>query len=276
MKLSDERRRAVSTLADRDADGLPDTAEDALLATYAPRPLLAADDACLPASVRWVRGRMSRLFGGHRLLGTLVGASLPDAARAGSGHRGDWTVYGHAYPRADGGVELQYWFYFPFNDGPLFFDHDSDWEHVSVELAADGTPRFFALAAHDDNAPGRRVPWEAVPRDGTHPRYLVAAGTHAAYLTAGDAPFWERLPVCSQGGCEGREWRPGAPADEGGSPLVNVGEMDRPLGLADEERGFFDYAGVWGPVVPAFAASSPWGPPLQRGFCVDARPGSCR
>jgi hypothetical protein len=266
----------VPTDTDRDADGLPDATEEALLATYAPRPLLALDEPCLPANVGWIRARMSGLFGRHRLLGALVGATIPTALRAGSRHPGDWTVYGHAYPRADGGVELQYWFYFPFNDGPLVFDHDSDWEHASVELAADGMPRFLALAAHDDNAPGRRVPWAAVPREDTHPRFLIAAGTHAAYLSAADAPFWERLPGCRDGVCDGLEWRPGAPATKGGSPLVNVGEVDRPLGLADDEQGFFDYPGTWGPVVPLFASASPWGPPLQRGFCVDARPGACR
>jgi hypothetical protein len=266
----------VATEADRDADGLADAVENSLLRTYAPRPLMAPDETCLPASIGWVRHRMSHLFGAHRLLGALVGVELPEGVREGSDRPDEWTVYGHAYPRSDGGVELQYWFYYPYNDGPLVFDHDSDWEHVSVELGADGRPRFFALAAHDDNAPGRRVPWGEVPRDGTHPRFLIAAGTHAAYLSAPDAPFWERLPGCGGGRCEGREWRPGASPGEGGSHLVNVGEVEHPLGLSDDERSFFDYAGVWGPVVPALASSSPWGPPLQRGFCVDARAGSCR
>ncbi len=276
LTVSDDRRRAVAVAADRDADGLPDAAEEALLRAYAPHPQLSADEGSLPASVGWVRRRAGQLFGSHRLLGAIVGAALPSSLRKGSDRPGDWTVYGHAYPRADGGVELQYWFYFPYNDGPLVFDHDSDWEHVSVELGPDGTPVCFALAAHNDNAPGRRVPWDAVPRDGNHPRYLVAAGTHAAYLSVAEAPFWDRLPRCREGSCDVREWRPGAPPDEGGSPLVNVGEFDRLLGLSDDERSFFEYAGVWGPVVPAFASSSPWGPPLQRGFCVDARPGSCR
>ena len=84
MTPSDDRRRAVPEAADRDADGLPDAAEEALLSTYAPRPLLSVDEFCLPASIGWVRRRAGHLFGSHRLLGAIVGAALYEKVKAAS------------------------------------------------------------------------------------------------------------------------------------------------------------------------------------------------
>lgn len=270
--------------ADLDEDGLADAEEDALLARFAPRPLLAPDDPSLPANVGWIRARTALSASGPTFMGAVVAPGpFTHDTRRGSRDPADWTVYGHAYARADGGVELQYWFYFPYNEGPLFFDHESDWEHVSVELGPDRLPRDLALAAHNHNAPGRRVAWKDVARTGNHPFFLVAAGTHAAYLEADGAPFWERFAVCPRqpdgtpdpGRCQALVWRPGEPLSEGGSPLVNVGERGhvRP----DVNDAFFmTYAGFWGAAVPVFGSAAPYGPPYQRGFCVDARAGTCR
>jgi hypothetical protein len=263
-------RAAVTTL-DRDGDGLADVLEDALLETYAPDALLAPDEVARPASLSWIRGRSTVSRVTLEYMGALLAAPVPDEARRGSGDPADWTVYGHAYPRADGGVELQYWFYYPFNDGPLFFDHDGDWEHVSVELGADLTPRWFAAAAHNENAPGHRLAWEAVERDGSHPRFYVGRGTHAAYARRGDAPFWEGLAEPA----EAVVWRPGRTNLSGSSALVNVVERGRARLPSQDEAAFFDYQGIWGAAVRLWGGAAPYGPPYQRGFCVDAAQGSC-
>ncbi len=276
-------RSSVVRPGDTDGDGLADAEEDALLRRYAPRALLSADDPAYPASIRWVRERTALAPTGRDFLGVVIPArAFPASVRRGSRDPRDWTVYGHAYPRSDGGVELQYWFYYAFNKAAFVFDHESDWEHVSVELDARRRPIDFALAAHHDNSPGRRVPWAQVPKEGDHPWFCIASGTHAAYLFGRDAPFWEKVVDCPRradgtpilAGCPVRVIRSGEPLSEGGSPLVNVGERGRPR--ADGEAAFFrSYQGLWGSAVPFVGTAAPYGPPFQRSFCVDAKAGSC-
>ena len=268
------------TAEDRDGDGLVDAREDVLLARFAPHALLSPTESARPASIAWVRGRTELADSGRRqLLGASVAAPFDEKTRAGSKDPADWTVYGHAYPRADGGVELQYWMFFAYNDGPFLFDHDSDWEHVSVSLDSEGRPQAFWLAAHDLNAPGRRLSWAEVSLDGNHPRFFVAAGTHAAYPSAEVAPFWERLAECG----------PLPPGDAAlpksfvaelwaageRSPLVNVGERGRPRRVGADDDFFLNYRGLYGAAVLPAGVASPYGPPFQRGFCIHAREGSC-
>lgn len=264
-----EQPGGVVTAADRDGDGIDDGLERALLERHAPIAVLSDEESAWPSSVAWVRDRVPLVSSGPTFRGTVIAAAaFAGEVRQGSERTADWTVYGHAYRRRDGGIELQYWFYYPFNDGHLFFDHESDWEHVSVELDASGRPSAFAAAAHHDNAPGSRTAWAEVSREGERPLFFVATGTHAAYAQRDDAPFWERMPA------EGRErrWRVG----ENGSRLVNVGERGRPLGGRTEEAFFVEYPGLWGAAVPVFGSSAPMGPPFQRAFCVDSRADSCR
>lgn len=268
---------------DRDGDGLDDALEDRLLARFSPVALLSPDDPSRPASIEWIRARADLSLGGPTLMGTLVPPRrFDDETRRGSADPGDWTMYGHAYPSRDGGIVLQYWLYFPFNDGPLVFDHESDWEHVSVELDADENPRFFVLARHENNAPGVRVPWDEVPReDGDHPVFVVARGSHAAYLEASEAPFWEHVEDCARGPdgvplwdtCPMVAWRAGPGR---GSPLVNVGERGAPRLDAGEDGFFMRYSGLWGTAsIALLGSAAPPGPPFQRGFCVDALEGTC-
>lgn len=266
------------TPADMDGDGLDDALEDALLARHAPTLIMAEDEPSLPASTSWIRERVEMGSPGP----TLLGVSLPprrfDAeTRRGSTDRRDWAVYGHAYPSSSGGIRLQYWYYFPYNDGPLFFDHESDWEHMTVELDADHKPVSAAYARHEHNAPGVRYPWSDIAREGDHPVVLIARGTHASYARVDEAPFWEVLPavdsderglpiVDSQGVLV---WRPGRDADV--PRVVNVGER----GAAREGADLFiGYQGLWGAAL-LVGTGPPPGPPWQRGFCVDAAPGGC-
>lgn len=278
-----ERRAPIE--GDRDADGLDDAEEDALLARYSPIALVAQDDPSLPASIDWLRSREELHLDGPRVFGALVPRrQFSDDTRRGSAATADWTVYGHAYAGENGDLILQYWFYYPFNDAPLspLFDHESDWEHVSVVLDRFRRPREFALARHDHNAPGVRFPWDRVPRDGDHPWFSVAAGTHAAYLDREEAPFWERVADCPRGpdgtpkldGCPVVAWRsgPGQPA-----AILNVGERGAPRLSTGSDGFLMAYAGLWGaPAAGNVGSAAPAGPPFQRGFCADAAPGTCR
>jgi hypothetical protein len=272
----------VVTAGDLDHDGLPDALEDELLARYAPDALLSPDDPSKPASIEWLRARQELALDGPRLFGVLVPGRRFDAeTRRGSPDPSDWVVYGHSFPRFDGGVVLQYWFYFPYNDGPFVFDHESDWEHVTVELGPDREPELFALARHGHNAPGKVIPWAEVPKEGDHPWFTIASGTHAAYLSKSEAPFWETVADCPRGadgrprleGCAAVAWRAGE-GEGRSSPLVNVGERGAPRPEAD--GFFFDYPGLWGAAAVIGAGSAaPPGPPFQCGFCVRALAGTC-
>lgn len=275
----------LATALDTDADGIPDAEEDALLKRYAPTALVAADEPSMPASVAWIRARNDIASDGPRVFGQVVPRHpFSLAARQGSRDPKDWVVYGHAFPKAGGGTVLQYWFYFPYNVAPMFlFDHESDWEHVSVELDAQGQPTDFILARHNDNAPGVRVPWNRVPKEGDHPFSLIARGSHAGYLNHAEAPFWERVVDCVRGAdgtplldkCPVIAWRGGDGPDRP-SPIVNVGERARPRLEQDPDGFFMRYAGLWGdPAVLKLFSAAPPGPPYQAGFCADADRGSC-
>jgi hypothetical protein len=256
----------IVSAADADGDGIVDEEEDALLSRYAPVVILSRDEPAWPANIDWLLGRV-RLDGAWMSDAPAARDAFLGDVRRGSERASDWTAYGHAYRRNDGGIELQYWFYYPFNDGYLLFDHDSDWEHVSVTLDSTRRPVSFAAAAHDLNAPGLRHPWDDVEQEDGHPFFFVAEGTHAAYARRDDAPAWERLATPGRE----RRWRVG----QDGSALVNLGERGRARAGAD--RNFLlSYGGLWGPAVPSFGSSSPHGPPFQGGFCVDARSDSCR
>jgi hypothetical protein len=270
--------------ADRDGDGIRDALEDELLARFSPTALINDDEKSWPASVSWVRARSELSIDGPRTMGVVVPRHrFNKATRAGSRDEKDWTVYGHVYPREGGGVVLQYWLYFAYNDTLLpLFDHESDWEHVTVELNEQLEPEYLVLARHGNNAPGARYPWSKVPtEDGTHPIYLVAKGSHAAYLAKSEAPPWERVEDCPRGkdgtvqldGCPVHVWRSGGDRP---SPLVNVGERNAPRREADPDGFFMRYQGLWGDAaVTRFASAAPPGPPYQAGFCVNAAPGAC-
>lgn len=275
--------RAELARLDRDGDGIPDALEDALLRRYAPTVVLSRDEPSLPASIEWLRARVD--IGEHveSRRGLLAPSGPFDAeVRKGSTDPYDWVMYGHAYPTTEDGIALQYWFFYPRNDGPLFFDHDGDWEHVTVFLDRELTPVELAMAQHENNSPGVRVPWSELAFEGEHPVILAARGTHASYSRAAQAPFWERLPQCdtdSQGlpvlsTCDGPVWRAGK-GPHRPSPVINVGERGAPRLDTDSDAFFMRYAGLWGVTASVIGTAAPPGPPFQRGFCVGAKKGVC-
>jgi len=103
------------------------------------------------------------------------------------------TVYGRAVrrPSAGGGtsVILQYWLLYPVNDWrnpirtPAIWQmHEGDWELVSVEVGADGSPSAVAASQH---TLGVWRPWPNVRKRGTHPVVYSALGSHAVYFLPG-------------------------------------------------------------------------------------------
>jgi len=264
-----------------------------MLVRFAPVVLLHPGEPVHPASTDWLLaraeletapGREPRVLQASILgaLATLVvpgtkepGARLRPqvAARAGSADPRDWTIYGHAYRAADGDVLLQYWFFYPFNAAYWAFDHDGDWEHVTVRVNPGGRPLGAYYARHEDSAPGPWFGWGELSREGDHPVVLAGRGTHASYPSADEAPFWERLcpervpERAAAAGCG--VWRT---AGDGYGGVVNLGERAAP------RVPFLAWPGRWGRT-GRFGADSRGGPPpgpaFQRGWCSEGAPGAC-
>lgn len=278
--------------ADHDQDGLPDAVEDALLARYAPIVLIHPSEPALPASTDWLLARSelepapgprTRVLAAS-VLGLLAwpqpvehpAARLRPRARdrAGSSVPADWVTYGHAFRSEGGGVLLQYWFFYPFNDAYGLFDHEGDWEHVTVRLGPTLAPEGAWYARHHDARPGVWFDWAALSREGEHPVVLAARGTHASYAKLAELPGWERTcgttspAAAAAGGCG--VWRTWG-GDTGG--VVNVGERAAP------RVPFVAWPGRWGATGRLGLDSRsgpPPGPAFQAGWCSGAAPGACR
>src|SRR5439155_2463620 len=74
-------------------------------------------------------------------------------------------------------IALQYWYLYAYNDAGNY--HEGDWEMVTVELDADGTPLRACYSGHES---GFQRPWERVQKKDGHPIVYVARGSHAAYF----------------------------------------------------------------------------------------------
>jgi hypothetical protein len=263
------RARAPRPLArdDSDRDGLPDALEESLAVRYAPAVVLAPGERNRPASTRWLLARIAppglspQEIGRALLAGQLGlgGADFSDEVRAGSGDSRDWVTYVHVYPRVDGGINVQYWFFYPYNQAPLFFDHEGDWEHITVDLGPGGAPRAVYFAEHGNNNPGVHRAWGQVRKVGDHPIVLSARGTHASYPDQASVAWFDHVSQC--GGvdaCADTVWRTW---EAGG--LANVGER----GAALREGEVLAYGGGWGSGGHFLRSQpAPQGPPHQGGF----------
>lgn len=185
--------------------------------------------------------------------------------RPGPANSSLWIVYGHVYPNDIGGVNAQYWFFYPYNDGIGPQNHEGDWEMLTVRRRRDGVADGAFVCAHGD------CPWRSAAELqwawNTHPIVWVADGSHASYATIEECDSKERRPEFGdfEDSCETNPsyqwitWKDGNwyPGIQGGG-IINVGERTRPLGghhamlanLKWGEIGAFD--GTSGPITPTF------------------------
>ena len=273
---ADRSAQAASSLgtSDRDGDGLHDAEEKELAHRFAPIVILHRHDAHRPASLPWLLAQtdpFASLRRDSHSAGLLARRVAPSTAaiqrrwRAGSEDPSQWATYVHVYPRAGGGINVQYWFFYPYNDGPLFFDHEHDWEHVTVRLTGEREPVAADFAQHANDRPGVSHPWSELKREGEHPLVFSARGTHASYASGEGIAWFESVADCSgPDSCRDPVWRTW---QAGG--LRNLGERGRPL-CSESALSFRDR---WGPsgVIPG--TSAPFGPLFHRGYCTDGLPG---
>lgn len=211
-----------------DDPALPPATQAQLIKTFAPRLHLNPDDTYRPANVDWYLARVSMRYNhpscpDHELLalGKVTQAALGAQSHAddkalclhdGSdvrtsttsdsfflevassatykgAPRADWKPYVVWRPKAGGLVDIEYWAFYPYNDGFLTFNHEADWEHVTVSIdpkgnGAQGTALRVFFSAHKGgttlNAGDPKL-----EMDGTHPISYVAKGTHANYSKPG-------------------------------------------------------------------------------------------
>ena len=112
---------------------------------------------------------------------------LEDRFHIGSLNPAEWVTYFHCYPAADGGVIIQYWHTFAFNDFP-FDDHGGDWDaSIQVELDAELNMTNVFFSRHNDDHPGHPIPKDQLTLyQGTHTQVTIDGGGHASFASPQD------------------------------------------------------------------------------------------
>jgi hypothetical protein len=174
--------------------------------------------------------------------------------RGGSFDSRDWVTYVHAYPSTLGGLIVQYWRAYAYNDAMT--DHGGDWEGVHIQL----DDRFeIARVWFLGHTAIRDAPLADVQIEGRHVRVFSEGGGHASRpdghgidgLDPWDPATFVRQETWTGGAVT---WFGNARSTSGG--LRNVGEKRHPLG----GQVFIQYSGLWGSPGDFYGTSGYWGP----------------
>jgi hypothetical protein len=276
---------------DGDRDGISDSVEDALAERFAPVVYHGEGEVALPVNVDWWLQRTSLSSyenSGTTRSSLLVPAGLAqevllalprggpfdtpegvesrsrmkrrtlflgDVAeefRRGSNDPGLWTTYVHSYLNTRGGITLQYWRAYTWNQARVLkadFSHGGDWEAVTVHLDPAQRPFAVAFLQHAGIAYYRQsVAWE-----GSHPLVYSEEGGHASSPSRDGvrSPRTIRQETWTGGHTT---WPDGVRRASAG--LLNVGEKSAPR----NRQVFVQYSGLWGAVGRLFITSGYWGP----------------
>jgi hypothetical protein len=274
---------------DNDADGIADMWEDKLALRFAPELHLppSSKDWTRPANVDWYLARVHMRFehddcGDCQILN--VGAITQDnmwqqshrgknwrCAHKGNWHHSEnqtnyflqppnddvhagapqsqWRAYDHVR-RISGGFDIQYWYFFPYNDSVGSFNHEADWEHITVRVDDQGN---FVSAWYAQHNGGKRYNASALTFvNETHPQVWIADGSHASYPRNGsfDIPG---VPAFDDHTYDG------GPVWQTWTSLVHVGEKTAPRG----GQNFIRYGGRWGEHGTNSHTTGPRGPSFQ-------------
>lgn len=203
----------------------PPATRDELIKAYAPRFHLHPDDVNRPANVDWYLARATLRYKhtacpDHEILGlgkvtqeSLVAQKHEDnksfcrhdegdvrtaakdenfflrieneATRKGA-PRSEWKTYAVWRDAGSGLVDIEYWAFYPYNDGFTIFNHESDWEHLRVRINPSATEKLVSVffSQHHEGQTLKAGDGK-LGLDGTHPVAYVAKGTHANYPQPG-------------------------------------------------------------------------------------------
>jgi parallel beta-helix repeat protein len=205
---------------------------------------------------------------------------INDSDHGGTSTASDWLIYGHVYPRALGGLIVQYWFFYPYNDGMLTQNHEGDWETVSVELDGPigGEYTISGLVYYRHGDPEALAPHEVDWFSDTHPVVYTGRGSHASYESTARCQWYmigfrewgcaacEVTEECSNAWFTWSGGRPaGSPGLQGGG-VVNVGERVPDQWTFVNGQQFIYYSGRWGELgnpIGGDPFSGPRGPAYQ-------------
>jgi hypothetical protein len=122
---------------------------------------------------------------------TFVMPDLNDADRVGSTNPRDWKTYYHVYPTADGGIMIQYWHVFAYNELSIagFGNHGGDWD-ASIQVQLDRNLQLAGVwfSRHSNDHPGDFFGKNdsRLHFFGSHPLMTIDGGGHAAFADPGD------------------------------------------------------------------------------------------
>ena len=176
-----------------------------------------------------------------------------DAVHEGLSSPSEWRMYGHVKKSSTvaRGYDVQFWFFYAYDFAAYGFNHEGDWEHITVSTTASGELVSVWYAEHNY---GTRYTKSDLSWNGTHPIVYSAIGTHASYPRAGDWPT--HYPTFTD------RTKAGGPAWQGWKNIVNVGEKAHPM----EGQTFIQYGGRWGEIGALGGTSGPMTPSAQRSW----------
>jgi hypothetical protein len=170
------------------------------------------------------------------------------------------TTYAHVAVQPDrpGGLALQYWFFYAYND--FNNKHEGDWEMIQLVFdagtAEEALTRRPVRIGYSQHEGAEQADWgdeKLQLVDGSHPVVYPAAGSHANYY---DSSLWL-----------GRTAQQGVGCDDTGAPNRTVHPLVAyvPSGAADylAEYPWLGYAGAWGELQP-WVFNGPTGPNHKR------------
>jgi hypothetical protein len=194
-----------------------------------------------------------------------------DTVHNGSSTPADWKVYGHVYKNSLGGVNVQYWFFYAYNDGQAGFNHEADWEHVNVRLNPDYSVAGVYYAHHKSVTYYAKasVQWFNT----THPYVWAADGSHASYPSESicnstiEEAGWGASSCETNASYRWFTWAGGKGTLAGyqGGGVVNVGEKTLPL----SGQNFIKYNSRWGEIGNTSETSGVRGPAFNGNWLLD-------
>lgn len=166
-----------------------------------------------------------------------------------NGNRGGQGVGSPVYVDYKNGAYITYWFFYGYNDGVASFNHEGDWERISIRLTAANQPTHVAYFQHSGYCV---YEWNKVEKyKKTHPVVFSAKGSHASYEKKGKhfmGIWWDYTDN------SGKKW-----------------QTWKSLSMV-RNQPWYGYGGAWGEVGETSLTTGPLGPSSFKG----PTPGSWR